>query len=50
MGSLAEVKSSGEDRGESGRRTWYELRITEESNLSFAVLTRALKVGQSAER
>ena len=24
-GSFTEVRPSGEDRGESGRRTWYEL-------------------------
>ena len=34
----------GEDRGKSGRRTWYELRITEESSLSSAMLTRELNV------
>ena len=44
MGSLAEARTSGEDRGKSGWRTWYELRIMEESSLSSAVLTRALKV------
>ena len=33
-----------------GRLVADELRITEESSLSSAVLTRALKVGQSADR
>jgi len=32
MSSLAEARPSGKDRGKSGRRTWYELRITEESS------------------
>jgi len=27
MGSLAEARPSDEDRGKSGRRTWYELRM-----------------------
>ena len=44
MSSLVEARPSGEDRGKSEQRTWYELRITEESSLSSAVLTRELKV------
>jgi len=40
MSSLAEARPSGEDRGEEKRRTWYEWRITEESSLSSAVLTK----------
>jgi len=35
MSSLAEAGPSGEERGKSGPRTWYELRITEESSLSL---------------
>jgi len=49
MSSLAYIRPSGEDRG-SGRRTWFELRILEESNLSSPILTRALEVWQSAGR
>src|SRR6218665_3167501 len=45
-----EARPSGRDGGKSRRRTWYELRITEESSLSSAVLTRELKVWQSAGR
>jgi len=46
MSSLAEARPSDEDGGKSGRRKWYELRITEKSSLSSAVLTRELKVWQ----
>ena len=44
MSLLSEARPSGEDRGKSGRRTWYELQITEESILFSAMLTREFKV------
>ena len=45
MGSLTKARPSGEDRGKSGRRTWYELGITGESSL-YSAEARAQDLGK----